>query len=273
MNFMATMYSALVLLSLFVQPCVVLCNGNEGTTEATPTKRVLLDYFYNNEWKNGVRFHYIWEDTTNSGFSVLANIVKKVGAEIDTICEAPTRARLNEASIYLIVDPDTPKETDLPHYIEEPAIATIMNWVHSGGVLVLMGNDKGNAEFVHLNMLAEKFGIHFNEDSRNRVVGQDFGPGTFDKFPEHPLFKNVRKIYLKEISTLALKKPAKSIFTEGGDVIMAFSRIGKGAVFAVGDPWFYNEYMGTWRLSEGYDNARAAENLIRWLLSVPGSKH
>lgn len=268
---MANLFSTVVVLSLLIQSPAPFDAGNVDAKGSTQPHRVLLDCFYNNEWKNGSRFHYTWDDTANSGFSVLGNIVEKVGAEVDTICEAPTLARLDKASIYLIVDPDTPKETALPHYIEKPAIGTILKWVRGGGVLVLLGNDKGNAEFTHLNMLAKKFGIQFNENSRNRVVGQDFGAGTFDKFPEHPLFKNVRKIYLKEISTLTIRKPATAIFTEGGDVIMAFAHVGKGAVFAVGDPWFYNEYMSTWRLPEGYDNAKAAENLLRWLLSMSGN--
>jgi unsaturated rhamnogalacturonyl hydrolase len=42
--------------------------------------------------------------------------------------------------------------------------------------------------------------------------------------------------------------------------------VGKGLVFAVGDPWLYNEYMDTRRLPPGYDNAIAGENLFRWLL-------
>ena len=50
-------------------------------------------------------------------------------------------------------------------------------------------------------------------------------------------------------------------------MIIAFSRFGKGRVFAVGDPWFYNEYMDERRLPAGYGNTRTAENLFRWLLS------
>ena len=56
------------------------------------------------------------------------------------------------------------------------------------------------------------------------------------------------------------------VFSEGGDNIIAFARVGRGAVLAVGDPWFYNAYMDQRKLPEGYDNARAASNLFRWLL-------
>jgi len=234
-------------------------------------KIVCLDNFYNNEWRKdakgkAVRFHYVWEDTTNSGFSVLGSIITKLGASIDTLCEAPTAEALSRASIYIIVDPDTPKETEHPNYVEPPAIDAIAGWVRSGGVLVLMENDKGNAEFEHFNQLAARFGIHFNEESRNRVTGNAYDMGKFDSFPDHPLFKGVRQIYMKEICTLRVQEPATALLSDHGDVIIAFASVGKGAVLAVGDPWLYNEYITHRRLPAAYQNDKAAENLFRWLL-------
>jgi unsaturated rhamnogalacturonyl hydrolase len=44
-------------------------------------------------------------------------------------------------------------------------------------------------------------------------------------------------------------------------------------VVAVGDPWFYNEYMDERRLPQGYDNRRTAENLFGWLLSLARRIH
>jgi len=244
-----------------------LDSGMAGGTE----KLVLLDCYYNNEWKrdaagNLVRYHYVWQDSSDSGFSQLATIITQAGAIVDTLCREPTLDALHRASIYIIVDPDTPQETEDPKYINQKAAETITEWVMSGGVLVLFGNDKGNAEFEHLNQLASRFGIRFNEDSRNRVTGRQFEMGTFDKLPDHPVFKGVRRIFIKELSTLHVQEPARAVLSEGGDVIMAYARYGKGAVFAVGDPWFYNEYMDERRLPPGYDNARAADNLFRWLL-------
>jgi unsaturated rhamnogalacturonyl hydrolase len=234
-------------------------------------KIVLVDCFYNNEWRKGkegrpVRYHYVWDDTTNSGFSILGRIISKLGAAIDTLCEAPTMQSLSGASIYIIVDPDTPLETEHPNFIDARAIDAIVKWVRKGGVLLLMGNDKGNAEFEHFNELAAQFGIRFNEDSRNRVTGKDYDVGKFDSFPDHPLFKGVKQIFIKELSTLSAQEPATVIFSDRGDAIMAFARLGKGVVFAVGDPWLYNEYMDHRRLPEGYENDKAAENLFRWLL-------
>ncbi len=80
------------------------------------------------------------------------------------------------------------------------------------------------------------------------------------------MFDGVKKIYLKEISTLRIKSPAKSDLTNNGDVIMASARFGKGFVFAVGDPWFYNEYIDNRKLPASFDNYDAARSLFKWLL-------
>jgi len=247
---------------------VVLCAGFSTKAMA---QRVLLDCYYNNEWRTDsaghpVRYHYVWTDTANSGFSQLAQILENAGGIADTLGQAPTQHLLRRASIYLIVDPDTPQETPFPHYIQPAEADVIAEWVRSGGILILLGNDKGNAEFQHWNMLAGRFGIHFNEVSRNRVQGRDYATGAFDSLPSHPLFIGVTRIFLKEISTLRLSAPAKAILRSGGDVIMASAEVGKGFVFAVGDPWLYNEYMDQRRLPPGYENALAARNLFRWLL-------
>ena len=55
--------------------------------------------------------------------------------------------------------------------------------------------------------------------------------------------------------------------TKEGDIIMAVARYGKGTVFAVGDPWLYNEYLDGRKLPAEYPNYRAAEDLAKWLLT------
>ena len=234
-------------------------------------KVVGLDYFYNHEFKSDregkkVQFHYIWEDEENSGFSVLGKLIENQGARISEIKNAPSGSDLEKLSIYIIVDPDTPIETASPNYISDSSITKIERWVNKGGVLVLLANDKGNCEFEHLNNLADKFGIHFNEDSRNKVVNNNFDMGKFDKLPVHPIFNSVKKIFLKEISTLKLDNPAEPILIEGKDIIMAGSSYGKGFVFDVGDPWFYNEYIDNRILPAEFENYKAASNLFEWLL-------
>ena len=234
-------------------------------------KVVALDYYYNRELKkdkNGkeVQFHYIWEDKDNSGYFRLGNIIENMDATLYEIHDAPTYDELKNASVYVIVDPDTPKETESPNYISDSSISEITKWVKDGGVLVLLANDAGNCEFEHLNNLSEKFGVHFNEVSLNRVEGNKFDMGKFDDLPDHPIFKNVKQIYLKEISTLTLSNNAKPILVKNGNVIMAGVEYGKGFVFALGDPWIYNEYIDHRKLPAEFENYRAAKNLFEWLL-------
>ena len=243
----------------------------QTTDFAGEGKVVGLDYFFNNEWrvrKDSVleRWHYTWEDTTNSGFSILGRSIDYLGANLDTLQGSPTDSVLRRLSVYIIVDPDTPLETKNPHYMSEDAIKAIVPWVEQGGVLVLLENDKGNAEFEHFNKLAEHFGIHFNEDSYHKVAGNAYETGKCDHLPEHPIFKGVKQIFMKEICSIKIEKPAEPILIENGLVLMASARIGKGLVFAVGDPWLYNEYIDTRRLSADYENAKAGKNFFQWLL-------
>jgi unsaturated rhamnogalacturonyl hydrolase len=129
-----------------------------------------------------------------------------------------------------------------------------------------MGNDAGNAEFEHFNNLARQFGIQFNEDSKNRVQGTDFAMGLVTTGEKDPLFKTARRLYLKEISTLKLAPPAQALLKHNGDVIMATAQLGRGTVFAVGDPWLYNEYVDGRKLPPDFENFKAAQDLSNWLL-------
>lgn len=47
---------------------------------------------------------------------------------------------------------------------------------------------------------------------------------------------------------------------------MAENSYGRGYVFAIGDPWIYNEYIDHDRLPESFDNRQAAENLADLLV-------
>jgi unsaturated rhamnogalacturonyl hydrolase len=239
----------------------------KGSITKIVNRRVGLDYFYNNEYKNYKRYHYIWEDKDNSGFSVLGDIIKKNGIVIDSVTTAPSVNILNKYNIYIIVDPDTPAETLNPNYIDSIAIKEITTWVKQGGVLVLLANDSANCEFKHLNMLSGEFGIHFNEDSENRVTGKNYDLGSFQNLPDHPIFKDVNKIFLKEISSINISRNALPVLKNKDKIFMASAQYGKGFVFAVGDPWLYNEYIDNRKLPPGYNNYKAAENLFEWLLN------
>lgn len=256
-----------------------------GEMEQLPTlglgkgRTVLLDYYFNNEHKKditgaSVRYHYVWGDQANSGFSFWGTIFRRHGLRTDSLTVAPTAERLKKAAVYIIVDPDNEKETPIPNYPSTSDIQAIYDWVRAGGVLLLMSNDSANAEFLHFNKLAEKFGIHFNLDDRNQVVGNNYEQGAFIMTGQDGIFKTTHKIYIKELSTLRLSGTARARYsapkTGGGgdqDVIMATARVGKGMVFAVGDPWFYNEYEDGRKLPAEYENFNAANDLVKWIIT------
>ncbi len=242
-----------------------------ASLQASAQKIVLLDSYFNNEQKKDSAgrlhsWHYKWEETAMSGFSILGNTFLQQGADTATLYEAPTAASLRKAAIYIIVDADNEKENPSPQFIEQPHIDAIYKWVENGGVLVLMGNDSANAELHHFSRLSKRFGITFTDRSRNMVKGKDYPTGAIHIPPHHPIFPSIQKVYLKEISILEVKPPARAVITEGTDVIMAVSKVGKGTVFAVGDPWLYNEYTDGKRIPAEYENPAAAKDLVKWLL-------
>ena len=231
-------------------------------------KTVLLDDYFNHEVrKDGSVWHYKWNEKNHPGYYAWGKQFESFGATLDTLSAAPSAANLKNASIYIIVDPDTEKETEKPNFISQADAKNIADWVKAGGVLVLMGNAFGNAEFDNWNMLARQFGIEFNKDSKNRVQNDQFEQGRVNVPAGNPIFKNARELYLKEISTLSLSGNAKSILDWNGDKIMAVSKHGKGTVFAVGDPWLYNEYVDGRKMNGLFQNHEAARELSAWLLN------
>jgi unsaturated rhamnogalacturonyl hydrolase len=47
---------------------------------------------------------------------------------------------------------------------------------------------------------------------------------------------------------------------------MATAKYGKGTVFAIGDPWLYNEYVDGRKLPAEFQNFDAAHELVDWLI-------
>jgi unsaturated rhamnogalacturonyl hydrolase len=230
-------------------------------------KTVVLDYFFNNERKKdtNLRFHYTWEDGFDSGYSLFGSLFRDKGAKTQSLTESPTLANLAKANIYIIVDADTPKETEKPNYMEQKHIKEIEKWVANGGTLVLLANDANNAELPHFNELASVFGVQFTDKSRNMVKNNVYEQGKID-IAKNPIFKNAKKIFVKELSVLSVKPPAKPLLEADGDAIMATAQYGKGRVFMLGDPWIYNEYLNGRRLPAEYENFKAANDLVDWLL-------
>src|SRR5690606_3918776 len=179
-------------------------------------KAVVLDNFFNNEWQKGpsgkqVPFHYIWEERDNNGYYFLGNLFEQYGAKLQTLKAAPTAANLAKASVYIIVDADTEKETAKPNYMTAAYANTIANWVKAGGVLVLLGNNSVNAEQKHINLLAQKFGVKFNGDDQLMVKGDNYEQGAVKVQSGNPVFTAGKSLYIKEISSISVKAPAKPV--------------------------------------------------------------
>jgi ketosteroid isomerase-like protein len=138
--------------------------------------------------------------------------------------------------------------------------------VENGGTLVLLANDTSNCDISHVNKLAAEFGIHFSDKSGNMVKNNQFEQGAVEVPSGHPIFQSSHKLYIKELSVLQVQAPAQASLTKGDDVIMATANVGKGRVFALGDPWLYNEYVDGKKLPADFDNFKAAQDLAKWLL-------
>jgi unsaturated rhamnogalacturonyl hydrolase len=232
-----------------------------------------LDNWFNRETnaKTGSPYHYLWTDTEFSGYARWGEIFKSKGAVLTTV-EKPVAAALKKINVYIIVDPDTTTESKTPNYIMPDDIKAIKSWVEKGGVLAVLANDAPNCEFTHLNQLMKEFGMTFNHVTLHPVTGTNWEMGASKDFPDHPLFKGVSKIYIKEVSDINLTGTAKAVLTENGKVLIAENKFGKGYVFAIGDPWIYNEYIDHDRLPESFENRKAAENLTDLLLGYSRKK-
>ena len=88
-------------------------------------------------------------------------------------------------------------------------IKAIKKWVKKGGVLAVLANDAPNCEFTHLNRLMKNFGMFFNHVTLHPVTGTNCEMGASTKFPDHPVFKGVSKIYIKEVSDISLSGKCK----------------------------------------------------------------
>lgn len=253
--------------SLFTMRIIFILSACLVTAASYSQAVVGLDNWFNHETnaKTNKPFHYLWTDTANSGYSQWGDMFKAKGATLLTMAK-PTPASLNKLKIYIIVDPDTTTESPYPNYIASADIKAISQWVKRGGVLAVLANDAPNCEFTNLNRLMKEFGMTFNHVSLHPVLNRDWEKGASTSLPQHPLFKGVSKIYIKEVSDINLSGTAKPILTENGKVLIAENEFGKGYVFAIGDPWIYNEYIDHAYLPESFENKKAAENLTDLLL-------
>ncbi len=236
-----------------------------------PNTRVVVDAWFNSQQRSNAAgqleyFHYKWNDVSNSGFSLFGDVFQKASVTTDTLYTAPTLANLKGAQIYIIVSPDIPVKNPHPHYLQLEDARQVAEWLKQGGVLLLMANDPANGEIEHLDLLADIFGIHFNAVLSHHVIGDNHEAGRIPVAGNGPVFQRPHTFFMKDTCTISLKAPAVSVLQDRGDILMATAKYGKGTVFAVADPWIYNEYTAGHNLPPEYDNLAGAAELVNWLV-------
>jgi len=234
-------------------------------------KKVVLDGWFNSQKRENAAgkteyFHYKWSDYSNPGFSLFGHIWDGYGVAKETLYKAPTLEQLKGAQFYIIVSPDNAAKNSNPHYMNAQDAAQVAAWVKDGGVLLMLENDPDNADIPHLNLLADKFGLHFNNALTHHVINNDIRMGRIDLSEPKEPFRSAHVIYMKDTCSIALTKGAAPLLTFNGDVLMATAKYGKGSVVAVADPWLYNEYTDGRILPAEYDNFAAGKELVHWLL-------
>ncbi len=232
---------------------------------------VLVDGWFNSQTRKNAAgetelFHYKWDDFSNAGFSLFGHVWRSSGVATKTLASAPTVEKLKGTQYYIIVSPDNTAKNPTPHYMGAEDAGQIAEWVRGGGVLLLMENDPANADIEHLDLLADKFGLHFNNVLVHHVEGDDFASGRIDVSAEPP-FTHPHVLYMKDTCSLTLSGKAVPLMKDSkGELLMAWTRYGKGMVFAVTDPWVYNEYTDGRKLPAEYDNFGGGVELVQWLL-------
>lgn len=238
---------------------------------------VTMDAWFNSQQRadptgRQVYYHYKWDDWSPSGFSLFGHVFENFGAHLATLDSAPTVGGLGKTQVYIVASPDNPAKNPHPHFANAEDASQIADWVKAGGVLVMMENDSSFADLDHFNLVAEKFGIHFNKMLRKHVLGTDWQMGKIAVAGDGPIFHHPHTLYMKDVCTISVTPPARAALTDNGDILMATAKYGRGTVFAVVDPWLYNEYTDGRKLPATYDNYAAGRELARWVLEqVPHS--
>jgi unsaturated rhamnogalacturonyl hydrolase len=232
---------------------------------------VTVDGWFNSQQRvdafgKNVYFHYKWGTHDMPGFSQFGHIFRNYGAETNELNAEPTAENLRGSQVYVIASPDNADKNPHPHYATDADGVQIAQWVKAGGVLVILENDTSFADLDHFNAVSDKFGIHFNSVLRKHVIGTQWDMGKIVVDGGGPIFHHPHTLYMKDVCTISVSGPARALLTESGDIFMATAKYGKGTVYAVVDPWLYNEYTDGRKLPAEYDNYAAGEELVRWIL-------
>ena len=195
-----------------------------------------------------------------------ARSLQSHGAKLAMLPEAPTLARLRNAQIYFIVSPDIPKWNPNPNYVQPKDANQVAEWVKQGGVLVLMENDPSNADLDHFNLIAGKFGLHFDNVLKHHVIEPHHGPGYIPVTGSGPIFHHPHTLYMKDTCGISVKAPATAVFSDKEGIVIASANYGKGMAVAVIDPWLYNEYTDHRKVNPAQQNFAAGQEFALWLI-------
>jgi len=238
-------------------------------------KTIMVDAWFNSQQRANAAgqqeyFHYKWSDFSYSGFSLLGHIFQSHGAKLAMLPQPPTLARLRNAQIYFIVSPDIPKWNPHPNYVQPRDAEQVAAWVKQGGVLVLMENDPANADVDHFDLIADRFGIHFDNVLKHHIIDEQFAPGFIPITGEGPVFHHPHTLYMKDTCGISVKSPAASLLSDKQGIVIASAKYGKGTVVAVIDPWLYNEYTDHRKTRPAQQNFAAGKEFALWLLQQTG---
>ncbi len=234
-------------------------------------RTVIVDGWFNSQeradaFDRQIEFHYKWNTWDAAGYSLFGYIFRSYAAETSELDSEPTLANLRGAQVYLIVSPDNADKNPHPNYATAHDATQIANWVRAGGVLMMMENDTSYADLDRFNAVSDEFGIHFNSILRKHVIGTNWEQGKILIDGNGPIFHHPHTIFVKDVCTISVSGSAHAALTEGGDIFMATAKFGKGTVYAMVDPWLYNEYTDGRKLPATYDNFAAGKELVRWAL-------
>ena len=247
-----------------------LCISLQEISSQEKNGNVLLDTYYNHEVnpETGQLQHYTWDDTSKlGGYSQFGDLFVRHGYTLSTLDAAPTAERLKRSSVYIIVDPDHEKDNPSPNYMDKQSAKVIARWVRKGGCLLVLANDRENCDLQHINMLTDRFGLHFN-DTTILQLDVPTKENPRNTCPLQGLIEGADRMFMRGTSSIRCWKKAKPlVWTPNHDIVIAEAFSGKGKVIAIADPWVYNEYIYHAFLPDNYDNAAAAERIIERIAS------
>jgi len=131
----------------------------------------------------------------------------------------------------------------------------------------LLANDPANTDLDHFNLIADRFGIHFNSVLRKHVLGHEWETGKLAVPGGGSIFHDPHTLFMKDTCNISVQAPAVTAFEDGDGILMATAKYGKGTVFAAVDPWLYNEYTDGRKLPTTFDNYAGGKELVRWIIA------